>query len=527
MKQTVKAIIGAIITYRHLDMVVLATGIVIYATIVLSTTTQWSIWFDEAFSAYIVRFDLAAIAQYTAADVHPPMYYWILKGWTSLFGTTELGFRSLSLVCGAVAISFGFFIVKKLFNRRAAWISLLLLVISPMLIRYGQETRMYTMAAAIVMAAIYTLIVAETSKKRLPWILYGVLLAIGMWTHYFVAVAWLSHWVWRGIVVWQQKYRGKKFFIHFFTKHWVIAHLVAVVLFIPWIPSMFAQLFDIQTGWFWIEPVSADSFTSYLTTVLFFTEHGDTSPWLGFLFVCIGTLLLYLTLRTYTKTAGDSRRSFLLLASIAIVPVVLVFLASLPPLRSSFLERYLMPSIVGFSLLTGVVIAIGTQKLKPILQITVIIIVSGAMLIGVFETQRVGNFNKNANVSISTKDVIAGIAARGFDNEPIVARSPWIFYEAVFYESDIHPVYYLSSTVIGSESGSLDMLQGPDSHKIMSLESFGAEHPTVWVFGELGENEIQPPVDGWDIIQSFRIDDPVTGKKRYQAVQLRTTAMSN
>lgn len=212
----------------------------------------------------------------------------------------------------------------------------------------------------------------------------------------------------------------------------------------------------------------------------------------------------------------------MLIVSLTVVPVILVFLASLPPLRSSFLERYLMPAVVSFSLLSGIVLAVGTLRLKKIVYVAAVTAVTGAMIIGISETWRLGNFNKNADVSIKTKDVMAEITKRATDGEPVLSRTPWLFYEAVFYETKEHPVYYLGNDVIGAGRSSLDMLQGNDSHKIADLGLFGKTHKTVWYFGELGDKEIPSPYPGWKMVQSFRIDDPITGKKRYQAAQFET-----
>lgn len=512
----------ALATWRYIDVTVLLVGIAVYAAQVLSTMSRWSTWFDEAFGAYLVRFSFPDIAHYTALDVHPPLYYWVLKIWTSVFGVSEVGFRSLSMVFGIVTIVFGFLLVKKLFGRRAAWLSLLFLVISPMLIRYGQEARMYTMAAAIGLAATYVLAIAVASKRKLPWIMYGVLIAAGMWTHYFTAMVWLAHWVWRAVVTWHESYRGKKFFAHFFTKEWIGAHVLAIVLFLPWIGQMFNQLFGIQTGWFWIAPVGADTLTNYITTILFFQKHDEVSPQLALLLIIITIVLVMLTGAVYRRSNALQRRNYLLIACMAIVPVILVFIASLPPLRSSFVERYLMPSVVSFSLFVGVIIAAASRKLRPITQGAIILLVASSMIIGVIHAQTIGNFNKDSNIANETKSVIAEIAMKSSGNEPIICRSPWIFYEAAFYETAAHPVYYLKSTVVDAGSGSLAMLQGNDSHNIINLDQFDATHPLVWYIGEPANGTMPTPVQGWKEIQSFRIDDPVTGKQLYQAIEFST-----
>lgn len=522
MKQALIRRLAQIARWPHLDAAVLILGVSAYAAQVLSTMTRWSIWFDEGFSAYISRFSFLDIAHYTAVDVHPPLYYWTLKIWTFIFGTGEIGVRSMSLMFGMVAIVLGFLLVKRLFGRRAAWMSLLFLVISPMLIRYGQEARMYTMTAAIALAATYTLTFAVTSKKWTPWVIYGVLIGIGMWTHYFIAVVWIGHWVWRAVTVWHLRYRGVHYIRQFFSRQWIVAHLIAIAVFLPWAKSMVDQLLGIQIGWFWIDPVGVDTLTNYLSTVFFFQQHNEVAPWVALLFIVVCGFLAILTGMAYRQSNAVQRKNYLLIFCLAVLPVLLVFVASLPPLRPSFVERYLMTSVVGFSLFAGIVIAMTAPKLKAVGQVIIVGLVAGAMLIGVVHAQTIGNFNKSSGVSIETKAVIQGIASRSSGQEPIISRSPWLFFEAVFYESAQHPVYYLKSTVEASGSGSLAMLQGDDSHNITDLTTFARQHPVVWYFGEPGGKEIPAPAEGWKVLQSFRIDDPVTGKQRYQAVQFST-----
>ena len=50
-----------------------------FTGITFATIGRSSIWFDEAFGAYLIRFNFAEIFHYTSLDVHPPFYYWLLK----------------------------------------------------------------------------------------------------------------------------------------------------------------------------------------------------------------------------------------------------------------------------------------------------------------------------------------------------------------------------------------------------------------------------------------------------------------
>ena len=504
-----------------IDWIVLGLGLVVFVLLTVATITKSTIWFDEAFTAYIVQFNYFDIVRYTATDVHPPFYYWLAKLWTDFFGTTELAFRSLSVVFGMSTIAFGFLLVKRLFGRRAAWLTLLLLVLSPMLIRYSQEARMYTLAATIALSATHVLTFAVESKRRLPWVVYGILISIGMWTHYFTAVVWLAHWAWRLVVTRQLGLRGKQLLSTFFSKNWIIAHVVAIGLFLPWIPFMVTQLTTIQSTGFWIGNISADSLTNYMTNVLFYLEHDQARGWYALALGIIVSTLLALGIKFYVDASAQQRKNYLLLISLAFVPVLLLFIVSLPPLRSSFVERYLVPSAAGFSLFAGVTLALGATKLKAVWRMLAIGVLVASLLFGVSNVYYFGNYNKNTNMKVRTGDIVKQINDIAQPGQPIIAQSPWIFYEAIFYTTDEHPVYFIDANT-DYIYGSLDMLKLNDQHKIKDLQAFVQEHPVVWYVGSTSGEKLTSPDANWRAIQSVSSYDVINQQSPYKAVQYQT-----
>lgn len=521
MKKSTSKLTRKVLSIPGLDWILLGIGLVVFVLLVLHSISSSSIWFDEAFSAYISKFDFVQIAQYTAADVHPPFYYWVLKIWTSVFGTTELAFRSLSLLFGTTAITFGYLLVRRLFGRHSAWLTLLLLVLSPMLIRYSQEARMYTMAATFALSATYVLTIAMESKKRRMWVLYGILVSLGMWTHYFTAMVWLTHWAWRAVIVRQSGKRGKKFIPAFFTKDWIIAHIVAVGLFLPWLPFMAIQLASIQGTGFWISPVTANTLTNYLTNVLMYLEHVKVLGWFAVLFVLVVVLLGYLSIRLYKSLNKKQRQSYLLVIMVAFVPVLLLFVVSLPPLKSSFVDRYLVPSAASFSLFAGVTLALGTRYLTKTWRVVIIGLVAGSMLFGIYNVYQYGNYNRNGSgggESILTGEVVQEIAVRAHHNEPIIVASPWAFYEAVFYNTTDHPVYFVEADT-QYDYGSLKMLQDNDQYKIKDLPGFVQKHPVIWYVGGTPNQTVSAT---WQEMQRFTLKDPISGRETYGAIQYQT-----
>lgn len=518
MKSLCRKTITFVKAHPKLDIVVLVLGLAVFLAITITNAPRASIWFDEAFSAYISQFSFWDIARYTASDVHPPVYYWLLKLWVGMFGTTDLAYRSLSIVFGSAAVTTAFFLARKLFGRLVGWVTLLFLVLSPMVIRYSDEARMYTLAALIVMAATYVLVKAEETKSRRLWIVYGVLVSLGMWTHYFTAFAWLAHLAWHGTQVYRKGMGRKAFWKKLFSKEWLLAYSVAVGLFLPWLPFMALQLGIVQGGGFWIGPVTAATPANYFTNIFYYLEHDQVQGWLALALISILILLVVLLPKVYKSLSRPEKKTFLLITALTWVPPVLLFLVSMPPLRSSFVERYMMPAIIAFIIFMAVILVVGTRRWKPILRALPIVVVVAMMSFGITNVYKYGNFNKNTNYHIFTRQVIEQIRDKAKPGEPIVAQTPWIFYEAIPYATPDHPVYFIDATA-DYKYGSLAMLKNNDMHKIKDITAFEKQNPTIWFIGQSENSDVPPYQPSWKAIQTVSVTDDITGNTIYRATE--------
>ncbi len=63
-----------------------------------------SLWSDEGNTWAMLGRSYGEIAQAAAADIHPPGYYWLLKLWSSIFGTSAWAMRSFSAVAGVLLV---------------------------------------------------------------------------------------------------------------------------------------------------------------------------------------------------------------------------------------------------------------------------------------------------------------------------------------------------------------------------------------------------------------------------------------
>ena len=108
-----------------------------------------SLWLDEAISANVVKnYSYSEIVtKFSPGDFHPPLFYLMLKSWTSVFGYSEISLRMPSVIFSLVTV----YLIYLLGGVEAAW----LVGLNPLLVYYSQEARMYSMVTMLLTLGVY------------------------------------------------------------------------------------------------------------------------------------------------------------------------------------------------------------------------------------------------------------------------------------------------------------------------------------------------------------------------------------
>ena len=198
-----------------------------------------SIWFDEAYSVNLAQRSVGEIISLTAVDVHPPLYYLFLKVWGEIFGFNEVALRCSSVFLMSLAVFLAIGLAKILAGEKVAQIASMLLALSPMLIRYGFELRMYALGVLIgVVATLVLWKILQTQqgkKRRVLEIVYAGLVAMGVWTLYYIVIIWFAHLLY---LIYRSKKQGRKVWRE---RYWLIYGL-AILMFLPWLSVFWRQL---------------------------------------------------------------------------------------------------------------------------------------------------------------------------------------------------------------------------------------------------------------------------------------------
>ncbi len=150
-----------LITILLVLIILLALGLRLYGL------DAQSLWYDEGFSVYLARMGPVEITERTAADIQPPLYYYLLHGWIELLGDGEMALRGLSLIFGLLTVPLIFSVAWQLFGSYlAALLAALLLAVSPLHVWYSQEVRMYTLLTFLCLLSSYLLLQITARSPR-------------------------------------------------------------------------------------------------------------------------------------------------------------------------------------------------------------------------------------------------------------------------------------------------------------------------------------------------------------------------
>jgi len=196
------------------------------------------LWNDELFTADTANphIGFGQVIHLLQIDIHPPLHNLLSNLWSRLFSYSDTSLRMFNVLWGLLGVVSIYQLAKTLFNKRVAFITLVLVVVNSFLIRYSQEVRAYAMFFVLInysMLYLVKLSRGEYSAKNM--VSYGVITAAMLYTHYFG----LFIFVFQGLAV--ILLTGYKDVIKHF-KYWLTSFLIPIALFSLWIPSLLDHL---------------------------------------------------------------------------------------------------------------------------------------------------------------------------------------------------------------------------------------------------------------------------------------------
>jgi uncharacterized membrane protein len=364
-----------------------------------------SLWRDEAFSVLMALRPVSFII--THVSFEPPFYYLLLHFWIKLFGQSEIALRSLSLVAFAAATGIVIFWSEKLFRKHwLSWWLPLFFFFNPMLLYYGMEGRTYGWYILFTTLSLW----AYTERR---WMIWTIATILGFYTHsYFLIIPFaqvIHH-------MWTRRYHWKK-------DPMIRAAGISAVCIAPWFIILIREASMFRHLWYF--PVDLNLVTSVLGN-LFVGYEG--TPWYLWTFTKVLSLpiLLFVVLALRSHKTRHTARMFA--AQIFFPLLVVIGISFMKPL---YVNRYVIPvSIAEVFIIALGIHAIQNTKLQKITGVLWLLFVLGFNI-----------WYPNKHAKLDIRGTLKQVNAVKSKNDVVIADSPLIFFETIYYSTDKNRVY--------------------------------------------------------------------------------------
>jgi mannosyltransferase len=324
--------------YIYFILISVSIGVSIY------TLFFQSIRLDEAQSIWVSTKSLQQILYLDAQDVLVPLYEILLHFWMQIFGNTIVVARSLSFIFFLGTIPVLYLLAKETSNTRVALITITLFSLSPFIMWYSSEARMYTLFALVTTAnnLFFMRFVKSAGKSSKTG--FFVTAILGLFTHYFfifLMVTQFFYLFWRAIVkpdyeigvkdMLQKPHRRS---LNLFWLYIALASGV-MVFFIPWLVYFIRLGAAANTQPLIQAPTSYNFFLSFVNFLF-----GSQSQTVQSILISLWPVFVLGLFFVFTKREEQAGEGVIYFAFATFLPVILIFLGSF--FKPIFLTRYLI-----------------------------------------------------------------------------------------------------------------------------------------------------------------------------------------
>ncbi|MBQ6100203.1 MAG: hypothetical protein IJL02_10145 [Methanobrevibacter sp.] len=386
---------------------------------------------DEWFTKGIIQLSFQQMVNITAIDVHPPLYYIILKIPMKILAMLHIGYdlvtlmKVMSILPLFILLGISATTLRKNFGWLSAGFFALTIITMSSFFRVFLTARMYNWGILFLVLSFLCVyyILKESNYKY--WILLAIFSVLGAYTHYFVAISSVALYMILFVNILFNKSLG---FERSDLKKWFVSTVVGVILYVPWLFTLFSQLNKVHKS-YWIPSVDLAKMVESFSIV--FTNNSNFM--LGVILAVVVIALTAFVVLRYLKSKSKDDFFLLLGFAVFIVTIVLAFIVSVT-FKPILLARYLVPAIALIWLSISILVSDIDFK-KFVIPIVIVVLVFGA-------------FNLVDQISVIDDDYAKTVEANAFldnmsNNDTIVIISGMQKYVRFFNEIDDAKQYYV------------------------------------------------------------------------------------
>ncbi len=315
-----------------------------------------AVWYARSLPLDIV----AAIAE--APFEHPPLYYMALHYWTTWFGEQEPIVRWLSVPFGVLLIPATYQLARTYLRAWPAVFAAAVVAVSPMLIFFSREARMYAAAALFGTLALWLFERAMRHGRPRDWIWLALTVVVGAYVDYTAALALVAM---NLTLPWRfGRQRGR-------VLAFVAVQLVFLAVALPWVllaRGVQDSLPAFGTGGLGLDLIRSVASSAWLDVFVGDATVRGGGRAGGLVAAVLGALVL-------VGAAWAVRRcsAGLMLAKIV---AVIGFLAILLVFNKDYQARYLLPAIPALAILAAASLSLAPRRAWMVAPIAAVVLVA-------------------------------------------------------------------------------------------------------------------------------------------------------
>ncbi len=420
------------------------------------------LWWDEGWSLFFATRAFGTMLERTAVDIHPPLYYALLTIWMQFAGKGAVAVRLFSVVVGAATVPLLYVLAKRLFGRRVALVSALLLAIAPFHIYYSQEIRMYGLVTFLCLASVYLFVIlldppSKQAHARMTWLLYVLVTAAALYTQYYAAFVVGFQVVVVGLSAVSESSEWKRRHGNTLTTfpsmpvrpnppapfplgkggnirqtRWLAAWLAVAALYLPWVlyagPKLYAYI-SMKVVADADKPLDPLTYVAQ-NLVAFSVGHVTAWTWLAPL---SATSLLLLVIGLYRRGEhgrNDNVRSRMVALLYLVVPLLLGYAVNLLyPFNPEHGERLLLVAAPAFYMLVAAGVLVAWERRKTV-GVAALVLVASVCAASLYDFYAVARYPND-----DYRPLIASIQRLAQPGDLYLAVHPWqIGYLETYYD---------------------------------------------------------------------------------------------
>lgn len=337
--------------------------------------------FDEAYSMAMIQHSFFEIWKITAADVHPPLYYFMLKSFAFLFGNSLLTLRIFSVLGVVGVFLLGMFPIRRYFGASVSLVFIVIITLLPVTQYLADEIRMYswTMFFTLANALAAYKVFKNSGPLNNTLLLFTALCA--SYTHYYSLMGSVTIF---GILLFFLIINKKK------LSYTIVAIVAFMIGYAVWIPELISQVTAVNHN-YWITKLTLKDlllFSYYL-----FSPKEPTHPYTIFTLPVMAVALSFMLLLlaalagAIVKEYKELNRSkvitalaFIATFFIPVISAIIISYVMKPIMIPRYMTTLLGCLVLGISILVVELHTSGTKRVKMLVftSISMLLVLSVA-----------------------------------------------------------------------------------------------------------------------------------------------------